>query len=43
MSRERNIHEENEERQRILVGIPEGKMALGIPNCGWEDNIRRKY
>jgi hypothetical protein len=25
---------------RILVGKPEGKIPLGRPRCGWEDNIR---
>jgi hypothetical protein len=29
--------------QRILVGITEGKMPQGIPNCGWEDNIKNNY
>jgi hypothetical protein len=25
---------------RALVGKPEGKRALGIPRCRWEDNIK---
>jgi len=24
----------------VLVGKPEGKRALGIPRCRWEDNIK---
>jgi hypothetical protein len=28
---------------RILVGIPEGKMPLGIQSRGGEVNIRSKY
>ena len=24
---------------RVLVGKPEGKIPLGRPRCGWEDNI----
>jgi hypothetical protein len=23
-----------------LVGIPDGEIALGIPKCRWEDNIK---
>jgi len=25
---------------RDLVGKPEGKIPLGRPRCGWEDNIK---
>jgi hypothetical protein len=25
---------------RLLVGKPEGKRPIGIPGCGWEDNIK---
>jgi len=25
---------------RVLLGKPEGKKPLGIPRCGWEDNIK---
>jgi hypothetical protein len=25
---------------KILMENPEGKRALGIPRCRWEDNIR---
>jgi hypothetical protein len=24
----------------ILVGTTEGKRPLGVPGCGWEDNIK---
>ena len=30
----------NAYRYRVLVGKPEGKLPLGRPRRGWEDNIK---
>jgi hypothetical protein len=33
MGEKRNVN-------RILVGKPEGKIPVGRPRCGWEDNMK---
>jgi hypothetical protein len=40
VSRTCGTHGEGRGVYRVLVGRPEGKIPLGRPRCGWDDNIK---